>query len=280
MPAIWVVGSVNVDMTLTVPTLPRAGETVVGGQLQTRLGGKGANQAVACARQGALTHLIAQVGRDFDPAWADRLAELGVQQHLHVSQTQPTGVALVMVDSSGENLIGVFAGANAELSVSDVPARPGDLLLVQGEVPLETNVAVARAAKANGCKVMVNAAPAFAVPDEMPIDLLLVNELEFAVVGRGSAPFVVVTEGAAGATLLRPDGSSHHHPGFAVQAIDTVGAGDTFAGALAAAWLTGQELPSALEWACAAAAIAVATPGLHEAIPTARQVIDFLASRS
>jgi ribokinase len=104
--------------------------------------------------------------------------------------------------------------------------------------------------------------------------------LEFAAMGRGVAPWVVVTEGAAGATLLGPDGSRHHQPGFAVRAVDTVGAGDTFAGALAAAWLSGKELTDAVRWACAASAIAVTTPGLHEAIPTARQVADFLAERS
>ncbi|GIH02446.1 ribokinase [Rhizocola hellebori] len=275
--AIWVVGSLNVDLTLSVPSLPRAGETVVGGQLQSRPGGKGANQAVACARQGAVTHLVAQVGRDFDTSWADRFAELGVQPHLRVSPTQPTGVALVMVEESGENLIGVFPGANAELSVSELPVHPGDLLLLQGEVAVEVNVAAAQAVKANGGKVVLNAAPAFLVPAEMPIDLLVVNELEFAVVGRDAAPWVVVTQGAAGATLLGPQGESQRQPGFPVRAADTVGAGDTFVGALAASWLTGQTLADAVRWACAAAAIAVTRPGIHEAIPTARQVADFLA---
>jgi ribokinase len=174
----------------------------------------------------------------------------------------------------------VFAGANAELSVSGLPAQPGDILLLQGEVALQANVAAARAAKANGCKVILNAAPAFAVPAEMLVDLLVVNELEFAAVGRGAAPNVVVTQGASGATLLGPDGSRHHQPGFAVRAVDTVGAGDTFAGALAAAWLTGRELAGALEWASAAAAIAITRPGLHEAIPTAQQTAAFLAERS
>ncbi len=276
MPAVWVVGSLNVDITLGVPSLPRPGETVVGGQLQTRPGGKGANQAVACARQGAITHLIAQVGHDVDAGWVRRLGQLGVQTHLRVSAAQPTGVALVMVDQSGENLIGIYPGANAELSLGELPVRPGDLLLLQGEVPAEVNVAAAQAAKANGCRVVLNAAPAFRVPGEMPVDLLIVNELEFATTGRAAAPWVVVTQGAAGATLLGPDGFEHHQPGFAVQAADTVGAGDTFAGALAAAWLAGRELTKALQWACAAAAIAVSTHGIHESMPTAAQVADFL----
>ncbi|RAJ33140.1 ribokinase [Kitasatospora sp. SolWspMP-SS2h] len=297
MPSITVVGSVNRDLVLTVEDLPRPGETVLARGFVEGVGGKGANQAVAAARLGSQVRLVARVGADAAPIRRVLAAE-GVD--LDAVLTAPdaaTGIASVVVDRAGENTIVVNPGANAVLSVEDLPqwlARtPGEVLLVQHEVAAEVVAAAVLRAREQGGTVVLNPAPARPVAPEVlaAVDVLVPNLGELAallgtgpvsglpaareLLERAALPCgaVVVTLGADGALIKRPGRpGSVHLPAPVVDAVDTVGAGDTFCGALADALARGADLPAAAARAVRAASLAVTGLGAQSSMPRAAQL--------
>ncbi|MGZ4632714.1 MAG: PfkB family carbohydrate kinase, partial [Actinomycetes bacterium] len=241
-----VVGSLNVDVVVTVPSHPRPGETVLATSLRRLPGGKGANQAVAAARAGAVVRLVGCVGDDADGAdYVDRLAAQGVDTStVRRVVGVPTGTALVTVDDAGENSIVVAPGANARVTADDVRAvvlAPGDVVLVQLEVPLDVVAAAARHATAHAARLVLNLAPFAELPAAVlgAADPVVANEHEAAQL-RATPGSLAVTLGARGARWQR-GGEVSEVPAPAVDAVDTTGAGDVFAGTLAAAIAAGAE---------------------------------------
>ena len=243
--AVIIVGSANIDQVFRVTTIPEPGETVLSHGFSIALGGKGQNQAVAAARAGASTAFIAALGDDgFGRSIREGLAADGIDTAGVRTVGAPTGTALIAVDESGENTIIVEAGANARLELSDEDAAAiaaADVLVLQLEIPLGTVTAAARAARAAGTRVVLNAAPIQELPPELldTVDILVVNEHEGAFLSRGGdvgrlAPIVIVTLGAAGAIAHETGGNGVAVHAPKVSAVDATGAGDTFCGALAA----------------------------------------------
>ncbi len=290
-----VAGSANLDFVVRVPHIPAPGETVLGRALQTFPGGKGANQAIACARAGgAPTRMLLALGNDAqaEPIEAS-LRDAGVDLHIVRSAREPTGMAFIGLADNAENAITVAPGANATLAPADLPSLAGvSHLLLQLETPLATVAAYARQAHAAGVTVVLNAAPAQPLPTALlaDVDLLIVNEGELAAIG-GPQPSleaalagvgvrcVVVTQGASGCCAWH-EGRLLRQDAFAVDAVDTTAAGDTFCGALVAALSRQATLPQALKRASAAAALACTKLGAQTSIPTADEVETFLARRS
>ena len=286
---IVVVGSVNRDLVINSDALPAPGETVLGsGHLETA-GGKGANQAVAAARLGAEVAFVGRVGNDEAGRMLAAAFEAdGVDvEHLSTSSMASTGLAVITVDESGENTIVVSPGANGLVGVADV-ADAGPLLqsaavtLLQLEIPLRT---VREAALAAGGTVILNAAPAQALPDDMvaAADVLVVNEPELeTLVGSDDpseaaglpVPATVVTLGAEGAAIVA-DGSVTNYPAPVVDVIDTTGAGDAFCGALAAGIDAGLDLEEAVPRAVIAGALATTAIGARSAMPTVAELDAF-----
>lgn len=291
---ILVAGSANLDFVVRAPHIPSPGETVLGSDFNTFPGGKGANQAVAASRAGgADTHMLAALGRDaYAVPLEASLKDAGVQLHaVHVAE-QPTGCAFICVSDDAENAITVAPGANLCLQPEHLPPLEGfSHILLQLETPVPTVMAYARAAQAMGITVVLNAAPAQALPADLLslIDILVVNEGELATVSGQSGsvshclqsvsvPTVVVTLGRGGC-LARSQGLLYQQPAFAVTAIDTTAAGDTFCGALVAALSQGANLPIALRQASAAAALTCTRPGAQSSIPQAAEVARFLSQQ-
>ena len=246
--ALTVVGSINLDFTVRVDQLPRPGETVTGREFTRGPGGKGANQAVAASRLGAHVTMIGAVGDDALAKEAlSGLVKAGVE--LDVERKGQTGVALIYVDSAGENEIAVFPGANGEVT----PRAVEGAVLCQLEIP--DAVVLAAAAKAEF--FALNAAPA-RVLDVEP-DLLVVNELEHEVVSRGK--LVAVTHGAKGASLFEGGREVARAAAPQVDVVDSTGAGDAFTAALVVSLLEGLERQEALERACAVGAEAATQMG-------------------
>jgi len=284
---ILVAGSANLDFVVRADHIPAPGETVLGRDFKTFPGGKGANQAVACARAGGVaTHILLALGADaFAQPLEASLQGAGVHMHTVREPGEPTGTAFICVSEAGENAITVAPGANAMLRPKHLPALTGFThLLLQLETPLPTVTAYAQAARAAGVCVVLNAAPAQVLPAELLqlVDILVVNEGELATVAQhgGSigqcldrlpVPTVVVTLGSQGC-CARQQGQWHLQPAFAVTPVDTTGAGDTFCGSLCAALSRGQSLSNALRYASAAGALACTRLGAQSSIPEAAEV--------
>ena len=252
-------GSINLDLAITVEQLPAPGATVLGAGLRRSLGGKGANQALAAARAGAQVAMIGRVGRG-DGDDAVRRLELGGVDVSAVRRVDaPTGLALITVDADGENTIVVHPGANAEwpeLDQREAAVIAGaDLLVVQLELPMDLVLAGAETAAAAGVPVLLNPSPIRPLPDRLraAVAIIVVNEGEAAAVVAGPGLRVVTTLGARGARYAGPDGAVAV-PAPAVRVIDTTGAGDAFTGAFAAAWARGDDPAAALTAGCAAGA--------------------------
>lgn len=286
-PRVLVAGSANLDFVTRVPRLPAPGETVLGAGYVTAPGGKGANQAVACARAGAAVAFLGALGEDpFAVPVLDSLRESGVHDWT-VRVPAPTGAAFISVSETGENAITVAAGANAHLAPEHLPGLHGlTWLALQLEVPLATVTAYARAARAAGVRVALNAAPAQALPPDLlaAVDLLIVNEGELAALagpgeraaqlaalGARGPRTVIVTLGAAGAWAWDA-GELRRVPGHPVQVLDTTGAGDTFAGVLIAALSEGRPLGAALRRANVGAALACTRPGAQPSMPARAEI--------
>jgi ribokinase len=278
-----VVGSANLDLVVTAPTLPRPGETVLGGEFTTVPGGKGANQAIAAARAGGEVRFVGAVGDDeFAQPQRNNLAAAGVDIGGLRTVPGPSGVALIAVDQAAENLIVVAPGANAALTALSAADRAAiadaDVLLCQLEIPVETVAEAATVARAAGTVVVLNAAPARVLPAELlsMVDVLVVNEGEAEVLaGRpagpddllGLVPRAVMTRGARGAAYAGRDGTRLDVPAPAVDAVDTTAAGDAFTGALAVAWAEGRPVAETLRWACAAGALCATRLGASSSVP-------------
>jgi ribokinase len=269
-PRIVVVGSINLDLVVRVPTLPRPGETVAGGTFAQVPGGKGANQAVACARLGADVTLIGAVGRDAQAEEAlSGLRQAGVALRL-AQAAEPTGVALIQVDAAGETTIAVAPGANATLGSVELPEH--DAVLCQLEVPDEAVLSAWEAATGLFC---LNAAPAR--PLEVDPDLTVVNRLELDALSRRDG-LVAVTLGAEGAVLLDDGEEIARATPPSVDAVDGTAAGDAFTACLLVSLLEARPEDDALTRACAAGALAASRFGAQPSLPTAAEVDALLGS--
>jgi ribokinase len=284
MTRVCVVGSVNMDMGFDVDTLPHPGETVLAASSRSTPGGKGANQAVAAAHAGAQVQFVGAVGDDS--------AAAALRAHLTANDVGidglitvpgPSGSAVVVVDSTGENLIVVAAGANGSLALDSASLRglvaDCDVLLLQLEIPVPTAIAAAREAHSAGATVIVNASPSCGEPDELAelavlTDVVVVNEAE-AAHWVWPVPHRIITRGARGASYT---GGGEEFPvaAPAVEVVDTSGAGDVFAGVLAAGWADGQE--HAVRRACAAGALATRVPGAGDCAPYAEAIDEAILS--
>jgi ribokinase len=288
MARVCVVGSVNMDLTFDVDALPRPGETVLASSLTCAPGGKGANQAVAAVRAGAHVQFVGALGDDAAAALLRaHLRANGVGLDGTIAVAGPSGTAVIVVDAGGENTIVVAPGANGRLT----PAAAGagwaiaacDVLLTQLEIPLPTAVAAAREARSTGAAVIINASPAGQDQSRLAelaaaTDVVIANEAE-AEYWPWRPSHLVITLGGRGARYVGEDGD-FVVPAPAVDAVDTTGAGDVFAGALAASWprhpgtdpaLRAERL-DALRRACAAGALATLAPGAGDCAPRAEAI--------
>lgn len=291
---ITVLGSANLDLIGTVSRIPHPGETVPGGDFSTAAGGKGANQALAARRAGAAVRMFAAVGSD---AFAEEAtAELragGVD--MAAVRSVPgtaTGVAMIFVDRAGENVIAILPGANGTMREADAEAaltglQNGDILLLQQEIPQAATARALDLAKAQGVTSILNTAPFLDTTPQLAAkaSMVIANETEFALLAGDDQPLealmrhwararqqtIIVTLGPDGARAATPEAyiSVPAHP---VQPVDTVGAGDTFCGYLAAGLDAGLDLEAAMRRAAVAASLACLKPGAQPAIPLAAEV--------
>lgn len=275
---VTVVGSVNLDLVAAVPRLPAAGETLTSTGLIRIPGGKGANQALAVRRCGLPVQLVAAVGTDPQADTALKLlGREGVGLDRLQRVTEPTGLALIAVDTAGETTIVVVPGANAALQVDAEDVAGADAVLTVLEVPDQAVTAAAR--HATGLFVL-NAAPARPVPPEVldRADLVVVNRAEYAALpGLGTARAVAITDGPRGAVLLRNGSRVAAAVPPQVSAVDGAGAGDAFIGAAVAGLLHGLPDDHLLSRACAAGALAATRPGAQPSMPTAAEIDELLA---
>jgi ribokinase len=294
-----VIGSSNTDLVVRTDKLPEPGETVTGSSFAVHAGGKGANQAVAAKRAGAGVTLVSSIGRDeFGSAAVMRFRKLGIDTRWIVrTSRKPSGVALIMTDPSGENMIGVALGSNEDLRVGHVMAaaaaiREAGCVVSQLEVPLPAVRQAARMASGFGVPMLLNPAPAVPIDPELLACLTVLTPnrgelalltgrrvrqpLEIAAAARliyqRGVSHVIVTCGANGVCWC----SDHGVRWFAappVKAVDTVGAGDCFSGALAAAIARGEPMSDAIRYAVTAAAICVTRHGAQASMPARREIL-------
>ncbi len=281
---VLVIGSANADLVVPVDRRPGGGETVLGGDTTLSPGGKGANTAVAAALLGADVALLGAVGDDpYGELLKRSLAESGVNTASLRTSERPTGIAYITVTPDGENSILVSPGANSGLRPEDVDLDGAEIVVLSLEIPLETvEHAVAKAAEA-GVRTLLNLSPAAELSAKtlQSLDVLLVNEHEAAFLLGGETDFsqlldlgpkaAVVTLGAKGAAVVTADGVTEVSSPK-VEAVDTTGAGDAFAGALAMALAKGEELADAARWAVKVAAITVTRQGAQPSYPTASEL--------
>jgi len=279
--AVVVVGSINMDLVVRVPHLPGPGDTVLGDRLVTIPGGKGANQAVAAARLGAQVRMIGRVGGDaFGAELLAGLKEDGVDTSaVAIDPTQPSGVALIVVDSRGQNTVTVAPGANStvggqELSRLKEGLRPEDVVVLQLEIPLDAVSGAIEIARTAGAKVVLNAAPSSALEGRQSprVDLFIVNESEARDLGGverlGSTGALAVTLGEAGSVLYENGRMTRIEP-RSVEAVDSTAAGDAFVGAAAFAIARGSSTLEAVQLGGAAGAAAATRLGARPSLPRA-----------
>lgn len=292
---ITVIGSVNLDLIATVERLPRPGETVPGDSFSTAPGGKGANQALAARRAGAEVRMVGAVGSDAFAAEALALLSAGGVDLSRMREADTaTGIAVILVGEGGENVIAVIPGGNGTVAPGDLDEaglQAGGHLLLQLEIPLDTVAAALKAARAAGAVSLLNTAPFRAEAADLlaEADVVVANETEFdlyaAALSLGGADrearmrdfcgrsgrAIVVTLGADGVVAATPDGFFRAQ-GLLIEPVDTVGAGDTFCGYLAAGLEAGLALPDALRRAAAAGSLACLKPGAQPSIPFSAEV--------
>lgn len=301
---ITVVGSIIVDLVARAERPPLRGETVTGESLSIVPGGKGANQAVACARMGCAVNLVGAVGSDaFAGIALKSLAQFGVvAEGVHRSDRSQTGLAFIVIDAASDNTILVLRGANDALPAAHLDRMAdriaaADALLVQLEIPLALVERAMRIAHRAGVPILLDPAPARQIPDSLLslADFVTPNEQETRVLTgidpatpeaaleaagalhRRGARSVIIKRGAQGCTVSA-GGKQANIEGFAAKAVDTVGAGDCFAGALISRWLETRDLFAACRFANAAAALKVQRPGAQSGIPSRSEVDAFLGS--
>lgn len=306
-PTVLVLGSLNIDYTAVVDRLPSPGETVLGGELLVTQGGKGANQAVASARSGAVVSLLGCVGRDDGGRiYLDKLATERVDTSLlRLCEEVPTGTALIYVErGSGENMIAVCPGANSLLSPDDVESAreriaAAGVVVAQLESPMETVIAAGRICREVNTPFLLNPSPVppGGVPPELlvEVDYLVCNQTEMGLLADGLAggslrdaadllltrgmAAVVMTLGSEGCAVVEKTGVSRVSS-FPVRPVDAVGAGDAFTGALATGLAEGRPLQEAARFASAAGALAVTTAGAMPSLPNRHQIESLLEQQS
>jgi len=301
MPDILVVGSLNADLVVQVPRFPQPGETISGSDLQIIPGGKGANQAVAAARQGTSVSMLGRVGNDsFGPELIHNLKQNNVEtSHVQINPGSATGTAIIAVDATGQNNIVLSPGGNGQVrptDVANVSFSDYKLLLLQLEIPLEAVTSAAQRARESGLRVLLNPAPARSLPEELISlsDFILPNESELSLLTNqsvhdissaekaakallaGGAQNVIVTLGANGALIVNKD-IKKHIPSFDVQVVDTTAAGDAFIGGFASALLSNKSLEEAVRYGCACGALATTKFGAQPSLPTREEVDRFIA---
>lgn len=302
---ILVIGSLNMDLVVQTSRLPQAGETLAGSEFHMIPGGKGANQAVAASRSGADTHLIGCVGEDaFGELMLEslRIANVDVKGVSQLSSIS-TGTATIIVEGDGENRIIIIPGANGKVTYDLVEQKwdqiaRSDMVILQHEIPLTTIHRIIKNCQQKQIPVLLNPAPMYPIPMDIlaALDTLVVNEAEAAALTGDSiksfdtakesarkimqlgVKTVIITLGENGSILLDNKGFIYH-PGYKVPVVDTTAAGDTFVGAYAASKSEGRSSAKALEYACAASAIAVTRLGAQTSIPTSDEVVIFLQNR-
>jgi ribokinase len=301
-PRIVVVGSVNADLVIRVPHLPVTGETIAGNDFRTLPGGKGANQAVAAARQGASVYFLGAVGDDdFGASQRRGLAREGIDlTHLATVSHMATGVAMIAIDAQGQNTIVLSEGANSSVTAQQVEAaesiiKSADVLLCQLETPLPAVARAIEMAHAHGVPALLNPAPARPLENGLlaRIAYLLPNEIEAALLAGmpvtqadearraaqhlqdAGARRVLVTLGARG-VLIADEQGAFLQPAVTVPVVDTTGAGDTFVGCFAVAIAEGRAVAEAVREAQCAAALKVTRLGAQTAIPRRAEVREFL----
>lgn len=303
-PEIMVIGSINMDLVVRVPHFPAAGETIAGTQFQMIPGGKGANQAVAASRLGSRVAMIGRVGQDlFGQVLLEGLNSQGVDtQEVRRDEEANTGIAMIMVDPSGENRIVIAAGANGQVSKADVEAAQecisrSSILITQFEIPLPVVEYALAVARRHGVTTILNAAPGYQVSIDLleKVDYLVLNEGECHIltgieVGDASSAQaaarhllkrgprkVIVTLGEKGA-LLAEDGLEIGYKAPPVAVVDTTAAGDAFIGGLAVALLQGFVAADALYYAICAGSLAVTKFGAQSSLPSAAEVHELYRS--
>ena len=299
---IVVVGSINMDLVARAPSIPLAGQSLIGSDFVTTPGGKGANQAVAAARLGYPVHILGAVGDDvFSQSLLDNLAASGVDASNLTRVPGPCGVAVILVAAGGENSIVVVPGANAKLTPAVVNRnsaliRSAGMILCQLELPPETTSYLLAFCAQAGVPVMLDPAPAAPLPDAVfrQAAWFTPNATEAAFyLGHQATPEedaaeliarglhgVVLKRGSQGAFVSRAGGQTASIPSFPVAAIDTVAAGDCFNGAFAVALLEGRDPFDAARFASAAAALSVTRRGAQASLPSRKEVDEFLARRA
>lgn len=303
MSKITVIGSTNMDLVVTVPRCPVAGETIFGSSFVTNPGGKGANQAVAVARIGSEVTFITKLGKDgFGEQMRQHFMHEGISpKHILTDAEAPTGTALITVEEQGENRIIVISGANARLTEEDIEKAAKDIaeshfVLTQLEIPLQTVEYIAEKTTARQQRLILNPAPARPLPDSLleKIFLITPNETEAELLTgirvcdeesalqaalwfrKKGVQQTVITMGSQGAFVFTDDFQGMI-PAFKVQAVDTTAAGDVFNGALTVALAEGKSTVDAARFGCAASALAVTRPGAQNSIPTRTEIDVFLS---
>lgn len=304
----WIVGSLNVDLVVGVDRFHDPGETIHGNSFGTYLGGKGGNQCMALARLGGKPRMVGRVGDDqFGRRYREELAHAGADtSRVAVDTDAPTGTALIEVAASGDNRIVVVAGANGTVTIDSVDeavksVMPGDIVLLQLEIPMETVTAVANAVSERGATVVLDPAPAELLPSDLiaRITWLTPNEHEASVLtgidtstdegimraakslAATGVDHVIIKAGARGAWYLsRESAEPVLVPGYTVEAVDTTAAGDSFNAGLAWALGAGEVGAAAIRTASAVAALSVTGKGAQSAMPTADEVRRFCASHA
>lgn len=297
------VGSINIDLVVKTSRRPQAGETFSGEHFALYVGGKGTNQAVQAALSGARSFMVARLGDDvFAPLVRDLFDRCGVDRNFVVGDPAGSGIGHVVIDSAGDYSTVIVAQANAHLCAEDVDAAhaafaASQMLLLQLETPIETSLHAARKAKTMGLQVCLNAAPALAIPPALLecVDLLVVNELEAAMLLGQTQPIqtvveaeaaarrlsaglrsVVITLGSQGVVAVERTGLVHHLAGHVVKVANTIGAGDAFVGELAVRLAEQMPFAQALRYANAAGALAVTRPEPQGCTPEREKIAALL----
>lgn len=300
---ILVVGSANMDMVVTADYFPQPGETVFGKKFGIFPGGKGANQAVACAKLGGLTYFLGKMGNDvFQEKLVQNMKNDGVDlNHLLIDKEEATGIALITIDSRGENEIVVVSGSNMKLTPNDVALKQAlfqqvNVVLAQLEIPIETVQKTAELAKASGAIFILNPAPARTLPEQLlkQVDFLTPNETELEILSESSVKNIestkaaaanllnkgvkniIITLGEKGALLVNND-QQQIFPTRKVTPVDTTAAGDAFNGALAFSLSRGEEIAAAIRFANQVASFSVARLGAQSSMPTRDEIEEWMA---
>jgi len=304
MADIVVLGSLNMDLSVNVRRMPLPGETISGGNLITNAGGKGANQAAACAKLGSRVTLVGAVGQDdFGRSMVDGLKQQGVDTaFIKMNSAAPTGTAMILVDDAGENSIVLSAGANATVILDAQTSRlisDAKLLILQLEINPGVVYAAIELAHQNGVKVLLNPAPAIELPAEIYpfIDYLVPNESEASLLAgvevidaasaglaadillAKGAKHVIITMGAKG-SVWASAGHNKAVPALPIEPVDTTGAGDAFIGGFSTAIIEDKPIEDALCLASACGALAATKRGAQSSLPSRQEVENFLASKN